>query len=301
VNQSVHEFPELAQDVRSEIDKLCDELEPRLEKRKKVDVNSFKDLRARRFKLLARQLGREPKEPIERIVCLGDSNTMFFDGAERLKFFHYRRSKLLVSKWINRGFDLLPLFRVFHVGPGTAWNAGDRGTTTRTREKIEILMRRDIPPGSRVLLSFGEIDCRSHMTRFIQQGRPLEDVVDATAEKFVKFPAWMASHGLRPLVWAPPQILPRDEGAHTSTFPFIGPYELRRDITYAYIERLRYHCARHNLPIVALAGTYHPKLEKVDTSFFHDGIHLSQRLMPLALAELAKTGFLPEGCRPQSV
>ena len=31
--------------------------------------------------------------------------------------------------------------------------------------KIEILLKKDVKPGSRVLLSFGEIDCRIHMDR----------------------------------------------------------------------------------------------------------------------------------------
>ena len=299
MNPSVQANPELSRDVRNEVDMLANAVEPRLIKRKRVDVDSFDDLRQRRYNLLARHLGREPEGPIERIVCLGDSNTMFFAGAERLGFFRYRRSVFTRFHWIKRGFDLLPLFRVFHIGPATAWNAGDHGSSTLAREKIEVLMRRSIPQGSRVLISIGEIDCRSHMPRFIMEGRSLEDTVEATAAKFVKLPVWMASHGLRPLVWAPPQILPKDEDASSIKFPFIGPYELRRDITYAYIERLRHHCAKHDLPIVALAGTYHPKMEKVDRSFFHDGVHLSQRLMPLALSELAKTGFLPENCKPQ--
>jgi hypothetical protein len=44
--------------------------------------------------------------------------------------------------------------------------------------------------------------------------------------------------------------------------------------------------------MVALAGLYHPPAEKADIKLFHDGTHLSQRLMPLALTELQKAGVL---------
>ncbi len=72
----------------------------------------------------------------------------------------------------------------------------------------------------------------------------------------------------------------------------VGPYELRRDITFAYTERLTAHCQRLGIPVVSIAGKYHPREEKSDISFFHDGTHLSQRLMPLALREIEATGFL---------
>jgi hypothetical protein len=44
--------------------------------------------------------------------------------------------------------------------------------------------------------------------------------------------------------------------------------------------------------MVALAGKYHDPAVKADIKLFHDGAHLSQRLMPLALEELQKAGVL---------
>ena len=52
-------------------------------------------------------------------------------------------------------------------------------------------------------------------------------------------------------------------------------------------------CRSHGIPCICLAGRYFPAMERIPRDFFHDGVHLSQRLMPLALEELARVGELP--------
>ncbi len=282
-------IPPLPDATLAEVLALADLLDPLLTRKPRSAATS---LDGRRRALLESHLGRPLARPPEPLTCLGDSNTMFFAGAERLRFIRYRRSGFWKPHWINRGLDLLPCFRVFHVGPATAWKAGDPGSSTRSREKIEILLRKDLRPGSPVLLSFGEIDCRIHMAKAVLAGGRIDEVVEKTAAKFVRLPQAIAARGFRPVVWGPPQIIPKDQALSSPTFPFLGPWELRRDITYAYIASLREHCAKAGIPFVALAGLYHPPERKADKALFHDGTHLSQRLMPLALTELQKAGVL---------
>lgn len=280
---------ELPESTFAEVASLADDLDALITRKPRTTVTPYEE---RRYGLLSAHLGREVKGPLEPLPCIGDSNTMFFAGAERLRFIRYRRSAFWKPFWINRGLDLLPCFRVFHVGPATAWKAGDYGSSTRSREKIEKLLAKDLRPGSKLLLSFGEIDCRIHMAKAVLAGGKIKDVVEKTAAKFVKLPEAIAARGFRPVVWGPPQIIPKDEKLSSPTFPFIGSWELRRDITYAYIECLGEHCGRQGIPFLALAGKYHPPMEKAERSLFHDGTHLSQRLMPLALEELQKAGVL---------
>ncbi len=282
-------IPELPEPVLAEVKALADDLDALLTRKPRTTATPYDE---RRYRLLSAHLGREVRGPLGPIPCVGDSNTMFFAGAERLRFIRYRRSAFWKPHWINRGLDLLPCFRVFHVGPATAWKAGDLGSSTRSREKIEKLLAKDIKPGSKIILSFGEIDCRIHMAKAVKAGGKIEEVVEKTAAKFVKLPQEIAARGFKPVVWGPPQIIPKDEKLSSPTFPFIGPWELRRDITYAYIERLREHCGKTGIPFLALAGKYHPPMEKAERALFHDGTHLSQRLMPLALTELEKAGVL---------
>jgi len=283
------DLPPLDPGLRAEIDSLSDDIDAVLTRRPHASLDRFED---RRRTILALHLHRRVAEGLEPVYCVGDSNVMFFAGSERLRFIRYRRTGLWKPKWINRGLDLLPVFRAFHIGPSTAWKIGDPGSTNRSREKLDLLLRKDIPAGARVLISCGEIDCRIHMARAHQAGKPLAELVEATAAKFVKLPLWLASQGYRPAVWGPPQIVPKDENLSSPTFPFVGSWEFRRDITYAYIERLGHHCRSHGIPMVAIAGRYHDPAAKADLSFFHDGVHLSQRLMPMALSELTKAGVL---------
>ena len=282
-------IPELPEATLAEVLSLADDLDAVITRKPRTTLTPYED---RRYRLLSDHLGREVARPIEPLTCIGDSNTMFFAGAERLRFIRYRRSAFWKPYWINRGLDLLPAFRVFHVGPATAWKAGDLGSSTRSREKIEKLLAKDLKPGAKLLLSFGEIDCRIHMAKAVLAGGKIEDVVEKTAAKFVQLPASIAARGFKPAVWGPPQIIPKDEALSSPTFPFIGPWELRRDITYAYIDRLKAHCERLGIPFIALAGKYHPPMEKAEKRLFHDATHLSQRLMPLALAELQQAGIL---------
>jgi hypothetical protein len=276
----------------AEIHSLSDALDAILTKKPHARERDLARLAPRRHQLLETHLGRPVKEDFEVVHCVGDSNTTFFAGAERLRFIRYRRQGLLRVRWINRCLDLLPLFRTYHLGPTTAWKAGDYGSSTRAREKLEILLRKDIRPPARILLSIGEIDCRVHISRSVLAGQPVATLVERTAEKFVKLPLWLRSLGYRPVVWGPPQIVPKDENLSSPTFPFIGPLEHRRDIIYAYIDRLQDHCARHDIPCVCLTGLYHPPAERIPLDFFCDGVHLSQRLMPLALQELERVGAI---------
>jgi hypothetical protein len=287
----------LPEDLVAEIEALSDDIDTVLTKRPRASMERFA---SRRHELLCRMLGREVSTEITPITCIGDSHTMFFSGTERMRYVRYRRITYLRPRWINRGLDLLPAFRTYHVGASTAWKAGEPGSSSLAREKVELLLKKDVPAGSKLILSFGEIDCRIHMPRRVMAGESIEKVAEATAVRFMQFPAAIAARGFKPLVWGPSQIVPKDEELTSPTFPFIGPWELRRDITYAYLERLAHHGRKLGIPTYSLTGTYHPRNEKPDmANFIYDGVHLSQRLMPLALEGLQQLGFLefPGGSR----
>ncbi|TAE76775.1 MAG: hypothetical protein EAZ65_01255 [Verrucomicrobia bacterium] len=283
----------------AEIESLADDLDVLLSRKPRGSVTGFHD---RRRALLEKHIGRTLSDrPFEPITCIGDSHTMFFAGAERLRFIRYRRSAFWKPCWINRGLDLLPCFRVFHVGPATAWKAADKSSSTRAYEKIEILLKKDVLPGSPLLLSFGEIDCRVHMPKATLAGGSIEKITKETAEKFIRLPSSLLARGYQPVVWGPPSVVPEDAFAAVPAVPFIGPWELRRDITYSYIEHLREKCSQIGVPMVSIAGKYHSLEAKPPSAFFPDGNHLSQRLMPFALQELERAGVLSLPVSPLSM
>lgn len=282
-------FPTLQSDTLAEIQALACDLEAYLKRHPKATETPFDP---RRLALYQKHLGRALPPPPRPLACIGDSHTMFFAGAENLKFLRYRRSGLLRPQWINRGLDLLPCFRVFHLGPATAWKAGDPGSSTRAKEKFDIILKKDLRPATTVMLCFGEIDCRVHMPRAVLAGRSIDQAARDTAVKFCRFAQLIAARGMKPVVWGPAQIVPEDESQGPTTFPFVGPWELRRDVTVAYTAQLRCQCEEAGIPMVSILGLYEDVSRKTPADYFIDGAHLSQRVMPLALAELKKAGIL---------
>jgi len=192
------------------------------------------------------------------------------------------------ANWINRGLDLLPCFRTFHLGPATAWKCAEPGSSTMTREKLDRVLSKDVSPGSRVLLSFGEIDCRVHMSKRVMAGEDVGLVARETARRFMRLPLHVRDRGFQPVVWGPAQTIPNDEWVVIS-FPVVGDWKLRRTVTHAYNQALREMCVEKSIPFVVIEEGYELG-EGTDPECFIDGIHLSQRLMPSALKALHVAG-----------
>lgn len=101
------------------------------------------------------------------IYCLGDSHVSFFAGAD-----------VIQPAWPAPAATRLPWFRVLHLGPILAFSLARPNTRERGRERLFAALERTVPPRARVLLCFGEIDCRAHfLKQAARQGRPVEAIV----------------------------------------------------------------------------------------------------------------------------
>lgn len=249
-------------------------------------------LEERRHQLLSRHLGFEPRRPIEPVFVLGDSHTLFFSGDDSFHQIRHRRVGFWRPRYIMRGLDLLPCFRTRHLGPATAWRAFDYGSSTRAREKIDVLLRRELKPGDRVLLSFGEIDCRCHIPKTVMAGTPITDAVLLTIERLFKLTRHLGARDLQVAIWGPAMVatMPTDVAGHP--LEAVGPLELRQEITRAFCEQLRQVGSTEEIPCVSLFGTFHKWNEPAPPESFCDGFHLSQQMMPRALRALLDTGVL---------
>ena len=63
----------------------ADAMDARLSRQPRLRDGDLASLAERRRDLLAGYLGRQPDSAAETLHCIGDSNTMFFAGAERLR------------------------------------------------------------------------------------------------------------------------------------------------------------------------------------------------------------------------
>ncbi len=252
-------------------------------------------LDARRHALLARHIGFVPRRPLPVLHVVGDSHSIFFGGTENIRFRKGRRiwTGFFRARYVSSTAELLPVFKVFHVGPATAWQADERGSSTCAREKIDALLRsRDIPATSRILLVFGEIDCRCHIPKAVLAGRSVETAVNETVDRFMRLPLRLKAAGHTPSVWLP-SLTPVLEGTENpediQALPVIGPQALRDEITRAYCARLSDAC---NLAGIRSTGVTAP-VDGPTSACFIDGHHLSQHMMPAALAALIEAGILP--------
>lgn len=252
-------------------------------------------LERRRYGLLAKHLGFTPQDHLPLLYVVGDSHVVFFAGAENIVFHKGRRvwTRFLRARYVSAFTELLPVFRVFHIGPATAWQADELGSSTKAREKIDTLVRRrDLPPGARVLLVFGEIDIRCHLPKAILAGKRLEQAVDAAAMRFLRLPLRLRELGLQPAVWLPtvtPDFGDAENPENIQALPVVGSQSLRDEIRDAYCEILATYCIHSNFPCAGLV----PPDSIAPEHRFIDRHHLSQRLMPAALATLIKSGILP--------
>ena len=257
-------------------------------------------LEARRVALLASHLGYFPKPQLPLLHVVGDSHTAFFAGAERISFHKGRRvwTGFLRARYISAFTELLPVFRVFHVGPATAWQAHEPGSSTRAQEKIHRLLQcGDIPKASHLLLVFGEIDCRCQIPKTVLAGTSIEKATAATVERFMRLPGYLKKAGCTPSVWLPslqPIASESNPALKNHPLPVIGPQSLRDEITVAYCARLKDACTAKGIRTSGL--TPPPAIDR--TSCFLDNHHLSQRMMPTALAALVQADILPLATAP---
>lgn len=279
-------------DLLDEVRGLTDEVEPLLRTDPHNAACELPPFKERCQELLARHLGFAAPDHVTPIQVIGDSHAQFFSGAERILLRRLCKVGLFRPHWINRGPDLLPCFRSFHVGPATAWMSFDKKSSTRSRAKTKRLLAKHVPPGSTVITCFGEIDCRIHMPRAVLAGKSVSEVAKATADRFFPLVRLVRQRGFESVVWGVAQAPPRPPDQPEAEFLAVGPEHLRLEITYAYNEALADLCEAEGFTFIGLAGTFHPRDELMPEDCFYDGWHMSQKLMPHALRSLREAGVL---------
>ena len=213
------------------------------------------------------------------IYCIGDSHVSFFSGVEAIQ-----------PLWPRPSVNLLPFFKAFRIGPVLAYSLAAWDSKMRGREILSVLLNRNVPEteqqiphGARVLLCFGEIDCRCHVIpRVRKSGGDVERVVDRIADRYCKAIGDVMSWGYRPLIWNVIPSSPR-ESAGSREYPVIGSCLERNQATRLLNQRLACWCQEHDLPFVDIYRQLVDDDGITRPEFLMDEIHLSQRTMPLVV------------------
>lgn len=241
----------------------------------------------RLFSTLSRTLRALLPSGSAAIHCIGDSHASFFSGREKMQ-----------PEWPKRSDDRWPFFRSYRLGPTLAYNLCRSGTSSRGREKLLDVLHRRVRPGDRVLLCFGEIDCRAHLIRQSQaRGMSAGELARECVDRYFQVIEEIKAQGFQAMVWnvLPPTTLMIDEGA----FPVAGSFDERMVVTRLFNAFLVQRCDQAGVPFVSIFDALLGPDGAPDHSYFLDRIHLGPQAIALAVDALAP--ICPEidfsGCR----
>ena len=214
------------------------------------------------------------------IYCLGDSHVSFFSGVDKIQ-----------PVWPACSEDVLPWLRTFHLGPVLAYNLIREESTTRGREKAWDVLHNSVPSGSRVMLCFGEIDCRAHMLLQLErQKKTLAEIVAVCIERYAQFAKEVSDAGFEVMLYnAIPSKRGRpDKRRHRDEYVTIGSCRLRNQATQLFNLYLQRACRENGWLFLDNFDCFVFKNGLTDSWYFMDKIHLAQRAMPATLNRLGK-------------
>ncbi len=223
----------------------------------------------------------------DKIFAVGDSHIRFLSGCDES-----------TPEW-PAGQDAIRFegysskFIGLHIGPGLAFNLNTLNTKNHSREKFEGLISTGaLPKSSKIMFSFGEIDCRFHVCRQAdRQVRDIEAIVDAITDEYGMFLDWVQSQGFSASVWAIPSVTWIQETTDQNN-PIYGSYEQRHLAAARFNARMRDLCHIRKIPFLSVFETVRDASGVARKELFFDVLHLSQRARPL-LHDLMPAGLLP--------
>lgn len=210
------------------------------------------------------------------IYCIGDSHASFFSGLDEMQ-----------PEWPKPAENSLPFFRVIRLGPVLAYSLHRYGTKTRGRENLFKAIRK-IPPKSKVLLCFGEIDCRNHILKQAAlQKRSLEEIVAECVDRYTSVAGELKNMGHEIILWG---VLASSlsNNPQNSEFPTYGTCVERNRATAIFNRFLADWCVANKAKFISVFDELIDSAGYTKTEFYADQIHLSQKVMPFVIAKMQK-------------
>lgn len=163
------------------------------------------------------------------LSVLGDSHVGIFGGLYQPYFPEF-------PAWIEA-----PGRRVAHLGPALAYHLADYGNWAHVAFCAAL---QQVPKGETVLMVFGEIDCRAHISKHPER-------VHGTALAYMRAVREVRSAGWRPAVWG---VIPSArDGVHTQRdFPCFGTCRERNALTRRFNTDVGNLCAESAIPFASV-------------------------------------------------
>lgn len=203
------------------------------------------------------------------IHCIGDSHCCFFLGYD-----HLAKAYPVVSK------SLMPRIFCYRLGPVLAYNLDKYGTATRGREMLEQILTTLDPRKDILLLSFGEIDCRAHILKQVQdKHRDFQEVVDSCVSNYMTAVKEITSRNFRVFIWNAVYSANFLEKNNDLEYPYRGTVRERNMVTELFNRTLDAMAKTAGAVFVDISGSLideDTRLTKEE--FYQDSIHLNRRL-----------------------
>jgi hypothetical protein len=213
----------------------------------------------------------------EIVYAVGDSHIWFLSGQAR----HHAIKDRAYGGW--RFENTATFFKGYHLGPGLAYNLGKTGTTVQTTERLEMLFDTPgyIPARARLILSFGEIDCRGHVCRIAdERGLDIAEIVEGIVISYRQYLIILLGRGYRPMVWGPvaPTVAER---IRNTTMPIYGRFDRRLAASRRLTERLESVCLELGIPFISILERLLDESGRPDQKYYEDPIHVGGGGRPL--------------------
>lgn len=167
-------------------------------------------------------------------------------------------------------------FVVFWLGPATAHNLGMRRSTTNSNKKLRAVLDSLVTPRDKVLMVFGEVDCRIHIYNQYVTNRErlsIEDVIGVTVEKYGEVLREIEGRGLDLYVASVP---PGGKEGNVFGVPNYPPPDMRRVINRIFNEELAAFCRLYGLKFIDVYSTVVDADGFIKPEYsYADGTHLN--------------------------
>jgi len=208
------------------------------------------------------------------IHCIGDSHVCVFSG----------KDKICDDRYLN--------FQPHRIGPFLAYNLGNPNHSVYMRlfNELRVLDRKN----DFVLLSFGEVDIRVHViAQAKKQGKEIKEIVKEIVENYVSAIDKVSSLGFKTIVYCPPATCnhynPEAKVSSENYYPHLGKVEERNKATLYFKDFIK-NTLDPSILVVDLCDELIKEDLTTRGEYFMDGIHLSQKSMPIILKKFERLG-----------
>jgi lysophospholipase L1-like esterase len=183
-------------------------------------------------------------------------------------------------------------FLVHHISQATAYNLVKEKSFTRSREYLDLFLKRVNKKRDVVFLVFGEIDARVHIyLKYGESGRTrtFDEIIDKTVERYGQAIMKVKEQGIAVSVHGIPPAAAKE---FITALPFSGKPRERSEISCKFNEKLREYCRSVDVPYADIQSIASDENGFIKKYYLADEVHCNSRIVPFCRKTL-KDAFGP--------